>query len=73
MRKDVTSMDEQHDHQEMFDLYALYALDGELAVEELPQGNALGSFATLSSAGCVGCSFTGLSSAGSAGTASSFG
>ncbi|WNM29191.1 thiocillin family RiPP [Streptomyces sp. Li-HN-5-11] len=60
-------MNEQHS-----DAYAvdLYALDEELFVEELPQGNALGSFSTATSAACASCP---VSSASSATTASSYG
>ncbi|WP_331452443.1 thiocillin family RiPP [Streptomyces sp. SS162] len=60
-------MNEQNGNQDLFDLYAL---DGELAVEELPQGNALGSFSTATSAACASCP---VSSASSATTASSYG
>ncbi|MFI0978257.1 thiocillin family RiPP [Streptomyces sp. NPDC021093] len=60
-------MNEQHSDPHVFDLYAL---DGELSVEELPQGNALGSFSTSTSAACASCP---VSSASSATTASSYG
>ncbi|MER6712810.1 MULTISPECIES: thiocillin family RiPP [unclassified Streptomyces] len=60
-------MNEQHTNEDAFDLYAL---DGELSVEELPQGNALGSFSTATSAACASCP---VSSASSATTASSYG
>ncbi|MCF4139613.1 thiocillin family RiPP [Streptomyces sp. Tue 6430] len=60
-------MNEQHSDAYAFDLYAL---DGELSVEELPQGNALGSFSTATSAACASCP---VSSASSATTASSYG
>ncbi|WAX81866.1 thiocillin family RiPP [Streptomyces sp. KMM 9044] len=53
--------------EEMFDLYAL---DGELAVEELPEGNALGSWFSASSASTASCPAT---SAASVGSASTFG
>jgi hypothetical protein len=52
------------------DLFDLYALDGELAVEELPQGNALGSFSSATSASSFSCP---ASSASSATTASCVG
>ncbi|MEU9005175.1 thiocillin family RiPP [Streptomyces sp. NPDC059982] len=52
------------------DMFDLYALDGELFVEELPQGNALGSFSTATSAACASCP---ASSASSATTASTYG
>ncbi|MFC7929911.1 MULTISPECIES: thiocillin family RiPP [Streptomyces] len=51
-------------------LIDLYAMDEELFVEELPQGNALGSFSTATSAACASCP---VSSASSATTASSYG
>ncbi|WP_327706983.1 thiocillin family RiPP [Streptomyces decoyicus] len=60
-------MNEQKSNQDLFDLYAL---DGELSVEEMPQGNALGSFSTATSAACASCP---ASSASSATTASSYG
>ncbi|MGW5848664.1 thiocillin family RiPP [Streptomyces sp. NPDC055254] len=60
-------MNEQHSDPYAFDLYAL---DGELSVEELPQGNALGSFSTATSAACASCP---VSSASSATTASTYG
>ncbi|MFI6499655.1 thiocillin family RiPP [Nonomuraea typhae] len=50
--------------------FELYALDGELAIEELPHGNALGcwfSAATASTASCPG------SSAATVSTSSTFG
>ncbi|MFD4532210.1 thiocillin family RiPP [Kitasatospora sp. NPDC058397] len=50
--------------------FDLYALEGELAIEELPQGNALGSFSSLtsaSSASCPASSATSLTTASSAG------
>ncbi|MER5618736.1 thiocillin family RiPP [Streptomyces sp. NPDC002215] len=52
------------------DTFDLYVLDGELSVEELPQGNALGSWfsaATASTASCPG------TSAATVGSASTFG
>ncbi|MEU9005176.1 thiocillin family RiPP [Streptomyces sp. NPDC059982] len=52
------------------ELFELYALDGELSVEELPQGNALGSFSTATSASSASCP---ASSASSATTASCVG
>ncbi|MCF3121195.1 MULTISPECIES: thiocillin family RiPP [Streptomyces] len=60
-------MSEQHSDPYAFDLYAM---DEELFVEELPQGNALGSFSTATSAACASCP---VSSASSATTASSYG
>lgn len=60
-------MNELHDNQDLFDLYAL---EGDLSVEELPQGNALGSFSTATSAASLSCP---ASSASSATTASSYG
>ncbi|MER7513960.1 thiocillin family RiPP [Streptomyces lavendulae] len=53
--------------EEMFDLYAL---DGDLAVEELPEGNALGCWFSASSASTASCPAT---SAASVGSASTFG
>lgn len=52
------------------DLFDLYALEGDLLVEELPQGNALGSFSTATSASSASCP---ASSASSATTASCVG
>ncbi|EHN72315.1 hypothetical protein SMCF_8258 [Streptomyces coelicoflavus ZG0656] len=52
------------------DLFDLYALEGGFTVEELPQGNALGSFSTATSAACASCP---VSSASSSTTASSYG
>ncbi|MEZ5094795.1 MAG: thiocillin family RiPP [Nocardioides sp.] len=48
----------------------LYAVETDLAIEELPQGNALGSWFTASSASTASCPG---SSAASVGTASTFG
>ncbi|RCG30550.1 thiocillin family RiPP [Sphaerisporangium album] len=50
--------------------FELYALDGDLAVEELPQGNALGSFSSATSASSASCP---ASSASSFTTASTYG
>ncbi|WP_327706982.1 thiocillin family RiPP [Streptomyces decoyicus] len=50
--------------------FDLYAADGELFVEELPQGNALGSFSSATSASSASCP---ASSASSATTASCVG
>ncbi|MFD4532209.1 thiocillin family RiPP [Kitasatospora sp. NPDC058397] len=50
--------------------FDLYALEGELAIEELPQGNALGSFSSATSAGSASCP---ASSASSFTTASTYG
>lgn len=47
----------------------LYALEGELAIEELPQGEALGCFACATSASSASCP---ASSASSFSTASSY-
>jgi hypothetical protein len=47
----------------------LYAMEGDLHIEELPEGNALGCFASLTSAGSASCPAT---SASSVTTASSF-
>ncbi|EHN72316.1 hypothetical protein SMCF_8259 [Streptomyces coelicoflavus ZG0656] len=52
------------------ELIELYATDEEFAVEELPQGNALGSFSSATSAGSFSCP---ASSASSATTASCVG
>uniref|UniRef100_A0AAU3GTM1 Thiocillin family RiPP n=1 Tax=Streptomyces sp. NBC_01401 TaxID=2903854 RepID=A0AAU3GTM1_9ACTN len=52
------------------DTFDLYALDGELAVEELPQGNALGSWFSAASASTASCPG---SSAATVGSASTFG
>ncbi|MER5618735.1 thiocillin family RiPP [Streptomyces sp. NPDC002215] len=52
------------------ELFDLYAMDEELFVEELPQGNALGSFSSATSASSFSCP---TSSASSATTASSAG
>ncbi|MFE4368016.1 thiocillin family RiPP [Streptomyces sp. NPDC056835] len=48
----------------------LYSMDEELYVEEMPQGNALGSFSSATSAGSFSCP---VSSASSATTASCVG
>ncbi len=48
----------------------LYAMDAELDVEEMPNGNALGSFFSFTTAGSFSCPAT---SASSVTTASSFG
>ncbi|MEU0585676.1 thiocillin family RiPP [Streptomyces sp. NPDC006132] len=50
------------------DLFDLYALDGELSVEELPQGNALGCWFSAASASSASCPATSASSIGSAST-----
>uniref|UniRef100_A0AAU3GZX6 Thiocillin family RiPP n=1 Tax=Streptomyces sp. NBC_01401 TaxID=2903854 RepID=A0AAU3GZX6_9ACTN len=52
------------------DRFDLYALEGELSVEELPQANALGSFSSATSASSASCP---ASSASSATTASCVG
>ncbi|WP_329102285.1 thiocillin family RiPP [Streptomyces sp. NBC_01439] len=52
------------------DAFDLYALDGELSVEELPQGNALGCWFSAASASTASCPAT---SAASVGSASTFG
>jgi hypothetical protein len=52
------------------DNFELYALDGDLAIEELPQGNALGCWFSASSASTASCPG---SSAASVGSASTFG
>jgi hypothetical protein len=52
------------------ELLDLYSMDEELSVEELPQGNALGSFSTATSASSFSCP---ASSASSATTASCVG
>jgi hypothetical protein len=52
------------------DTFDLYALDGELAIEELPQGNALGCWFSAASASSASCP---ASSASCVGTASTFG
>lgn len=48
------------DHE--FDLHAIDFPDHELAVEQLPEGNALGTFSTTSTASSASCP---VSSAGS--------
>ncbi|MER6712812.1 MULTISPECIES: thiocillin family RiPP [unclassified Streptomyces] len=50
------------------DMFDLYALDGELSVEELPQGNALGCWFSAASASSASCPATSASSIGSAST-----
>ncbi|RCG30696.1 thiocillin family RiPP [Sphaerisporangium album] len=50
--------------------FELYAIDGDLAIEELPQGNALGCWFSASSASTASCPG---SSAASVGSASTFG
>lgn len=52
------------DHE--FDLHAIDFPDNEMAVEQLPEGNALGTFSTASSATTASCP---ISSAGSIMTA----
>ncbi|MFI0978256.1 thiocillin family RiPP [Streptomyces sp. NPDC021093] len=47
-------------------LIDLYAMDEELFVEELPQGNALGSFSSATSASSFSCPTSSASSATSA-------
>ncbi|QWF82040.1 thiocillin family RiPP [Amycolatopsis sp. CA-230715] len=49
----------------MSDTFELFALEGELAVEELPEGNALSSSSSASTVSSIACPLT------SAGTASS--
>jgi hypothetical protein len=49
--------------------FELYALDGDLGIEELPQGNALGCFACATSASSASCP---ASSASSFTTASTY-
>ncbi|MEU5399949.1 thiocillin family RiPP [Streptomyces sp. NPDC005963] len=56
------------DHNE--DAFDLYALDGDMTVEELPQGNALGCWFTAATASTASCPAT---SASCVGTASTFG
>jgi hypothetical protein len=51
----------------MQDTFELYALEGEMAIEELPEGNALSTISSAGSASTVACPFT------SAGSASSIG
>ncbi|MFD8492792.1 thiocillin family RiPP [Amycolatopsis sp. NPDC059657] len=48
----------------------LYALDGALAIEELPEGNALGCWFTAASGSTASCPG---SSAATVGTSSTFG
>jgi hypothetical protein len=50
------------------DVFDLYALDGDLSVEELPQGNALGCWFSAASASSASCPATSASSIGSAST-----
>ncbi|WP_030059256.1 MULTISPECIES: thiocillin family RiPP [Streptomyces] len=50
--------------------FDLYVLEGELALEELPQGNALGSWFSAASASTASCPG---SSAATVGSASTFG
>lgn len=52
------------------DSFELYAFDGELAIEELPQSNALGSWFSAASASTASCPG---SSAATVGSASTFG
>ncbi|RCG30551.1 thiocillin family RiPP [Sphaerisporangium album] len=40
------------------DQFELYALDGDFAVEELPQGNALGTLSSTTTAACAACPST---------------
>ncbi|MFI6499653.1 thiocillin family RiPP [Nonomuraea typhae] len=49
--------------------FELYALDGGLAIEELPQGDALGCFASATSASTASCP---ASSASTLSTASTY-
>ncbi|MYT15716.1 hypothetical protein YWIDRAFT_05194 [Streptomyces sp. SceaMP-e96] len=49
--------------------FDLYALDGELSIEELPQGNALGCWFSAASASTASCP----SSAATVGSSSTFG
>ncbi|ARF80550.1 thiocillin family RiPP [Kitasatospora aureofaciens] len=48
--------------------FDLYVLEGDLALEELPQGNALGSFSSATSASTASCPATSASSLTSAST-----
>jgi hypothetical protein len=50
------------------DTFDLYALDGELAVEELPPGNALGCWFSASSSSTASCPGGTIASIGSAST-----
>jgi hypothetical protein len=50
--------------------FELYAIDGEMALEELPDGNALGSFSSLTSGGSFSCPASSASSLTSASSAS---
>ena len=50
--------------------FELYALEGDLTLEELPQGNALGCWFSAASASTASCP---ASSAATVGTASTFG
>lgn len=52
------------------DQFDLYTVDGDLDIEELPQGNALGCWFSASSASTASCPG---SSAASVGSASTFG
>ncbi|WNM29189.1 thiocillin family RiPP [Streptomyces sp. Li-HN-5-11] len=52
------------------DVFDLYALDSELSIEELPQGNALGCWFSAASASSASCP---ASSASCVGSASTFG
>ncbi|WP_148590495.1 thiocillin family RiPP [Streptomyces sp. WAC01526] len=49
--------------------FDLYALDSELSIEELPQGNALGSFSSSTSASSFSCPTSSASSMTTASTA----
>lgn len=50
------------------DQFDLYSLDGDLDVEELPQGSALGSFSSATSASTASCPASSASSFTSAST-----
>jgi hypothetical protein len=49
----------------------LYAIEGDLSVEQLPDGNALGCFASVTSASTASCPATSASSLTTASTISS--
>jgi hypothetical protein len=51
----------------MLDTFELYALDGEMAIEELPEGNALSTTSCAGSASSLACPFTSVASASSIG------
>ncbi|GII62078.1 hypothetical protein Skr01_21630 [Sphaerisporangium krabiense] len=54
----------------MSDRFELYALDQDLGIEELPQGDALGCFACAATASTASCPAT---SASSLSTSSTYG